>query len=301
MQRVVGKENVEQKSPPGFTVEALLQNPAFRPALQVGARNLISLNDLFPRVARMVAAHQKWILSQAVYALHLERDRNDPDSGVTAARLLKLMRETGGASRNTATAFLAELLAYKLLRPTSGGRTRRTRPLEPTEVSQHAMQLWFKTQMRTLDLLDGGTRAERIEADITIFERAQPIATRRLLADSKWTQPPQGVAVFVWSESGGVLLDDLMSRPSSLVPEDGRVPISVNLAALAEHYAISNTHVRRLFSNAEKSGFIGRPDAGARGQFWLSERLVEEYALWQAVKFEALASAFDRAATTPGH
>ncbi|NRP74112.1 hypothetical protein ILFOPFJJ_05033 [Ensifer psoraleae] len=299
MQQVAGKESVEQKSPPGFTVEALLQNPEFRSVLQVGARNLIAVNDLFPRVARMVAAHQKWMLTHAAYALHLERDRNNPDSGVTAARLLKLMRDTGGASRNTATAFLAELVAYKMLRPTNGGRTRRTRPLEPTEISQHAMQLWFKSQMTTLDLLDGGTRVERIEADMAIFERAQPLAARRLLADRKWTQPPQGVAVFVWSESGGILLDDLMARPSSLVPVDGKVWINVNLATLAEHYLISNTHVRRLFSNAEKSGFIGRPDDGTRGRFWLSEQLIDEYVFWQAVKFEALASAFERAATEP--
>jgi hypothetical protein len=295
MQRLKGKESAEQETPVGFTVDALLQNPEFPQILQAGARTLISVNDLFPRVARLVASHQKWMLTHAAYALHLERDRDNPDSGITAARLLKLMRDTGGASRNTAAAFLAELVAYKLLRP-AVGRSKRARPLEPTEISQDAMQLWFKSQMNTLDLLDGGSRVQQVETDPTIFERAHPLAARRLLSDPRWTKPPEGVAVFVWSESGGVILDDLMTRPPSLAADEGKVSIEVNLAKLAEHYLISNTHVRRLFAYAESGGFVGKVNDGRRGRFWLSARLIEEYAFWQAVKFEALASAFDQAA-----
>ena len=296
MPHVVAKQPVEQPAPAGFTVHALLQNPEFRPVLQAAARTLISVNDLFPRIARLVASHQKWMLTQAAYALHLERDPDNPDSGITAARLLKLMRDTGGASRNTTAAFLAELVAYKLLRPAAGGRTRKARPLEPTEASRDAMQLWFRSQMSTLDLLDGGNRVRRVEDDATIFERAQPLAARRLLADVKWTKPPDGIAVFVWSESGGIILDDLMAHPPSLAPVDGKIWIDVNLAKLAEHYLISNTHLRRLFAYAETGGYLGRADAGRRGRFWLSARLVEEYASWQAIKVEALASAFDQAA-----
>lgn len=101
--------------PTGLTVGDLVRNPNFPQILQAGARTLIALNDLFPRVARLVASHQKWMLTQAAYSLHLERDVNNPESGITAARLLKFMRDTGGASRNTAAAFLAELVAYKML------------------------------------------------------------------------------------------------------------------------------------------------------------------------------------------
>jgi hypothetical protein len=288
MQRIAGK-NAGENYAPGTTVDALLQNP------QASARTLIAVNDLFPRIARLVASHRKWMLTQACYALHLERDRNDPETGITAARLLKFMRETGGASRNTAAAFLAELVAYKLLHPVAGGHSKRTRPLQPAEVSEEAMRLWFKAQMSTLDLLDEGDRVRRVEADITIFEHAQPLAARRLLSDPKWTQPPEGVAVFVWSESGGVILDDLIARAPRLTPVDGKVWIDVNLARLADHYLVSNTHVRRLFARAEAAGFIGKGDESARGRFWLSARLIEEYASWQAIKLEALASAFDQA------
>lgn len=300
MQRSAEKESAREKNAPGLTVDTLRRNPQFLEVLQAAARRLIAVNDLFPRIARLVASHRKWMLTHASYALHLERDRNDPETGITAARLLKLMRETGGASRNTAAAFLAELVAYKLLCPASGGRSKRTRPLEPAEISDEVMRLWFKSQMGTLDHLDGGDRVERLRVDPTIFERAQPLAARRLLSDPKWAQPPEGVAAFVWSESGGVILDDLMARAPGLTSADGKVWIEVNLAGLADHYLVSNTHVRRLFARAEAAGVIGKADDGARGRFWLSARLIEEYASWQAIKLAALADAFDQAVLSPG-
>ncbi|MDX0566972.1 hypothetical protein GOD83_23560 [Sinorhizobium medicae] len=295
MQRVAEKNSSEQQVPTGLTVSDLLQNPDFPQVLQAGARTLIAVNDLYPRVARLVASHQKWMLTQAAYSLHHERDVSNPESGITAARLLKLMRETGGASRNTAAAFLAELVAYKLLQPASGGRTRRARPLEPAEISETAMRLWFKSQMSTLDLLDNGRRVERTEADGSIFQRAQPLAARRLLSDSRWTAPPKGVAIFVWSESGGVILDDLMTRVSDFAAVEGKVWVDVSLGKFAEHYLISNTHVRRIFAKAEAAGFLGKAPDGRRGRLWLSAQLIEEYLSWQAVKIEALASAFDQA------
>lgn len=294
MQRIAEKD-VGDDSVPALTVDALLQNLQYRAVLQSSARVLVAVNDLFPRMARLVSSHRKWMLTHASYALHLERDPNDPGTGITAARLLRLMQETGGASRNTAAAFLAELVTYKLLLPAAGGHSRRTRPLEPAEASERAMRLWFKSQMSTLDLLDGGSRARQVEADGSIFERAQPVAAKQLLSNPKWTEPPEGVGVFVWAESGGVILDDLMTRPASLAPTSDKVWIEVNLADLAEHYLVSNTHVRRLFARAQAADLIGKGQDGRRGHFWLSARLIDEYASWQAIKLEALASAFDQA------
>ncbi|CAN7321733.1 MULTISPECIES: hypothetical protein [Ensifer] len=296
MQLVAKQGDAAPEKPLAFTADGLLRNPLLRETLQISARDLMAVYDIFPRVARLVASHQKWTLTQAAYALHLERDPSHPDSGVTAARLLKFMRETGGASRNTAAAFLSELLAYKLLRDVRGERTnKKVRPLEPTEVSESAMMRWFMSQMGTLDRLDGGRRLEHVEADTSVLGRTQPIAARMLLSDKNWSEPPEGVAIFVWTECGGLLLDDLMARPKSLTPVDGKVWLELNLAELANHYTISNTHVRRLFTKAQDTGFIGRSNDGSRGRFWMSAGLVDEYCRWQAIKLAALANAYERA------
>jgi len=296
MHWVAKQGDAAPEKPPAFTADGILRNPLLRETLQISARDLMAVYDIFPRVARLVASHQKWMLSQAAFALHLERDPSHPDSGITAARLLKFMRDTGGASRNTAAAFLSELLAYKLLRDVSGERTnRKVRPLEPTDVSESAMMRWFMSQMGTLDRLDGGNRLEHVEADISVLWRTQPIAARMLLSDKSWSVPPEGVEIFVWTECGGLLLDDLMARPKTLTPVDGKVWLDLNLAELATHYMISNTHVRRLFTKAQDNGFIGRANDGARGRFWMSAGLVDIYCRWQAVKLAALANAYERA------
>lgn len=284
-----------------FSVESLVSNPDFFVVLQQGARHMIELYDRFPRIARLVAAQQKWLLTQAAYALHLGRDPGDPLSGITAARLLDIIVEFGAASRNTATAFLAEMLAYKLIRDVAGSSSKRSRPLEPTEASHEAMMLWFRGQMRSLDLLDKGDRIARLEADPDIFQRAQPLAAKRLIADSAWREPPPRISCFVWTEYGGLILDDFISRIADLTPVDDRYRVEgLRFSELSSHYSLSRTHIRRLFSRAETNGSIGWLDRGnARHTVWVASSFVEDYKRWQAVKFCALDQAVHQA-SRPG-
>jgi hypothetical protein len=286
----------------GFlSVKALTANPTFLPTLQQGAQHLIALYDRFPRVARLVAAQQKWLLTHAAFALHLERDPANPLSGITAARLLEIIVEYGAASRNTATAFLAEMQAYKFIRDVPGCTNRRSRPLEPTEVSHEAMTLWFQGQMRSLDLLDGGGRVEMLHNHPQIFNLAQPRAAKRLIADRAWREPPQSIATFVWTESGGLILDDLMTRVVNLAPENGLHWVEqLRFAELSKHYAISRTHVRRLFSRVEALGLIGWEDRSMSARLWVKPSLIADYARWQAVKFSALDEAYQHSVKTLG-
>ncbi|MDQ0320571.1 DNA-binding MarR family transcriptional regulator [Pararhizobium capsulatum DSM 1112] len=271
-----------------------MAHPAYFPVLQQCARHLVGLYDHFPRVARLVSSQQKWLLSQAAYALHLERDPKDPLSGITASRLLDIMVKFGAASRNTATAFLAEMLAYKLIRDVPGNTNRRSRPLEPTEVSVDAMEKWFRGQMHSLDLLDEGTRVAQLDADPTIFNRAQPIAAKRLIEDMVWRDPAPCIASFVWTENGGLLLDDFMSRITTTgTREHPYRADALNFSELSIHYGLSRTHIRRLFARAEANGWIGREErTGRKRQIWVSEAFVETYMAWQAIKLCALDQAF---------
>ncbi len=279
---------------PSLTPEMLMANPAYFPVLQQCAAHLVGLYDLFPRVARLVSSQQKWLLSQSAYALHLERDPDDPLSGITATRLLDIMVKFGAASRNTATAFLAELLAYKLIRDVPGNTNRRSRPLEPTEISSDAMEKWFRGQMHGLDLLDDGSRVAQLDADPTIFHRAQPIAVKRLIEDEAWRDPVACLASFVWTENGGLLLDDVMSRirPSGS-PDDPFCIEGLNFSELSTHYGLSRTHIRRLFARAQASGWVKWEEkAGRNRRLFVSTELVDAYMRWQALKLCALDHAF---------
>ncbi|WP_438747975.1 hypothetical protein [Pararhizobium sp. O133] len=277
--------------------DALVANPEFLSVLQQGARHMIELYDRFPRTARLVSAQQKWLLTQAAYALHLERDPADPLSGITASRLLDSITDFGAASRNTATAFLSELLAYKLIRDVPGSTSKRSRPLEPTEASHEAMGLWFRGQMRSLDLLDQGNRVETLEANSEIFRRAQPIAAKRLIADRAWREPPLSISCFVWTEYGGLILDDFVARLINLIPEDGYHRIEgLRFSELSTHYSLSRTHVRRLFGRAEAQGSIEIKDGkGTRKTILAAASFIRDYQRWQAVKFSALDRAYRQA------
>ncbi len=278
-------------------VEIFAANPALFAVLQQGARHMIELYDHFPRIARLVAAQQKWLLTQAAYALYVQRDPADPLSGITASRLLDIIVEFGAASRNTATAFLAELLAYKLVRDVPGSPSKRSRPLEPTEVSHDAMRLWFRGQMRSLDLLDSGDRVERLEANPEIFYRAQPLAAKRLIADRAWREPPLSISCFVWTEYGGLILDDFFSRIVNPVPENGYHWVEdLRFAELSNHYSLSRTHVRRLFTRAEALGSLGWQERnGSKNRIWATASFIEDYKRWQSVKFCALDQAYGEA------
>ncbi|CAN7359754.1 hypothetical protein LJR235_002038 [Pararhizobium sp. LjRoot235] len=283
-------------------IDAFASNPALFAVLQQGARHMIELYDRLPRIGRLVAAQQKWLLTQAAYALHLQRNPTDPLSGITASRLLDIIVEFGAASRNTATAFLAELLAYKLIRDVPGSPSKRSRPLEPTEISHEAMMLWFRGQMRSLDLLDGGERVTRLEANPDIFRRAQPIAAKRLIADRAWREPPLSISCFVWSEYGGLILDDFISRIVNVVPEEGYHWVEdLRFAELSNHYSLSRTHIRRLFARAEAFGSLGwRDRSNNRNKVWVAASFVDDYKRWQSIKFCALDWAFSKAVRSIG-
>ena len=284
-------------SKPPLLIDTLSSHPDFLAVLQEGARHLIALYDQFPRIARLVAAQQKWLLTQSAYALHLQRDPRDPLSGITASRLLDNIVEFGVASRNTATAFLAEMLAYKLVRDVPGSASKRSRPLEPTEISHEAMTLWFRGQLRSLDLFDSGNRVARLEQNAEIFRRAQPLAAKALIADKAWREPPLSISCFVWTEYGGLILDDFVARIVSLTPENGFYFVEdLRFSELSSHYALSRTHIRRLFARAEAIGSITWQDrSGGRNRVLASAAFIDDYKYWQAVKFNAIERAYREA------
>ena len=64
------------------------------------------------------------------------------------------------ASRNTADAFIKEMLKYGYARLLPQAEDKRTRPIEPTEASLDALHGWVGIHLATLDGLDRGQRLE---------------------------------------------------------------------------------------------------------------------------------------------
>lgn len=257
------------------------------------ARHLIGIHLQTPRMSRLKASHRKWLLTQSLFSLAMRRDPADPISGLTATRFIECALRLDVASRNTATSYLAELVAYKFLRDIPDVPDKRVRVLEPTELAMNGMRSWLVGHLACLDRLDGGTREITALADDRIFQIAQPMAADRLVADPIWKDPPDTIGHFLWSDLGGMILHDLISRLPTVDRSAERLDAgSVTLAELSERYQVSATNLKRMFKKAEADSLLGWDLPRRRGSLWLSQRFTEDYFTWQSAKFAAIEEAY---------
>lgn len=272
-----------------LTAEQIASHPRFPEAEAIVARRLIGLQMTSPRLVRLKSSHRKWLLTHSLFALSSQRDPADPLSGLTASRLIDMVIDIGAASRNTASSFLQEMLAYKFLREVPGVPDRRVRVLEPTEISVEGMKSWFDCHMEGLDLLDGGERTALCQADPSLFRRAHMRAAARLVEDAEWREPRPSVGLFVLSDAGGMILHDIITRLPGSHRDGGRTLIGpLAVSDLADRYAVSVSNVKRMFLKVEADGLAGWTEPRRRGDFWISDQMLEDYFHWQSAKFAAL-------------
>jgi AraC-like DNA-binding protein len=235
-------------------------------------------------------------MTQSVFALALRRTPDDPLSGLTATRFVETVMRLGAASRNTATGYLAELVAYKFLRDVPEVPDKRVRVLEPTELSLNGLRSWFNGHLACLDRLDGGNREMTSLAEERIFLIAQPLGADLMVGDPIWRDPPDTIGHFLWSDLGGIILHDLISRldhvdRSAAVHSCG----PVSLTDLSETYQVSTTNLKRMFKKAETENLLHWEQPRRRGDLMLSSRFVEDYFGWQSAKFAAVDLSYHQA------
>nr|WP_316653334.1 hypothetical protein [uncultured Gellertiella sp.] len=282
-----------------LTVERILASPRFQQALCDLSGNLLATFQANPRLCRALGSHQRWLLSQAAFALHFEYHVANKASGLTVGRLRDLITPTGAASRNTVLNFIEEMRHYRYVRDIphpDGGRSRRRR-VEISEQAEETMATWFRFNIALLDQIDGGERQAALVRDPGIFRRAQPVAARRCLEDKAWLDPPVAVGLFQWTESGGLVMDELMARCGRTTANaEGRYNLgTVNIRAMADAYLMSHTHLQRLFRKAAEMQVIGWEGNRRKAELWVSADFLDDYRRWQAAKLVHLDHAFHAA------
>jgi hypothetical protein len=275
-----------------FSVEQLARHPEFVSSLRFLAEALRDRYDSGPRIARLLASHQRWLLTQTAYALHLEYDPAVPGSGLTVVKLRDIITQYRIASRNTVLNYIEELLTYRFLVPAAGA-VRRPRRYEPAEVSHAAMISWYLANLAALDLLDNGGRAATLAAHPALVDLAQPRMARHCLEAAAWREPPERVGLFLWTEAGGLVMDHLISRLDLSTEADGRVNLGrIDTRAIAAQFMMSRTHLQRLLRKAADGGSLGWYDEPKKTRLWMSRDFLDEYCRWQAVKLAAVDEAF---------
>ncbi|MDQ1185531.1 hypothetical protein [Agrobacterium larrymoorei] len=270
-----------------FTYDELVAHPGLLGAIQHLARVLRGRFDENPRLARLLSAHQKWLLTQMAMALSAEQRAQ----GFTVAQLREMVISTGVASRNTVQNYLDQLEIYRYIEKANRSAATRPKRYRATQISEQGIFNWYLANLSAIDGMDNGNRAATLMAYPQIVEHAQPAAARACLADQHWTEPPERVGLFQWVEAGGLVMDEIVTRVRDT--ENERIDIGyVDVRALAATFMMSRTHLQRLLNKAAEQGSVGWMDDTPRSAMWLSRDFLCEYCGWQARKLKHVEDAF---------
>jgi len=265
-------------------------HPGLHAAIQQQSRLLLQIYDGNPRLASVFGTQHRWLMAQTALALHFRGDGR----GMRSAQILDFVSRHGVASRNTADAFVKEMLKYGYARLLPQAEDKRTRPLEPTEASLDALHGWVGIHLATLDRLDHGQRLETFLGTQGALASLQPRIADGLLSSNRVRHPERTFSLFTWLNNGGLVMDWLIAGIEEADLDAERVATGiVSIAALAERLKLSRTHLARKLGDAEALGSIGWH--GKRGQsvMWVSAGFRREYVTAQAVKLAIIDAAFD--------
>lgn len=247
-----------------------------------------------PRLSSVFATQQRWLMAHVALALYFRRVPGDDRTGFNAARFFDVIRRHDVASRNTADAFLKEMLHYHHAHYLPGGSDKRVRSLEPSKEAIEALNGWAIAHLATLDALDGGRRLIIYLADDKALARLQPLIADALLTHELVRRPPKTFSLFTWLNNGGVVMDGLIAGIEPAAPEVECMPTSVfSIADMAEWLKLSRTHLTRKLREAEAMGSIGWEGRRGKSMMWVSKEFRAEYAMAQAVKLSIIDTAFE--------
>lgn len=277
-----------------LTADDIAGHRGLHTAIRQQCRTMQQAYDGNPRLSSVFGSQHRWLMGQIALALHFRSRASGKDSGLNSARLLDAVSRHGVASRNTADAFLKEMVKYGFARYVAGAADRRTRPIEPTEISLEAIHGWIAMHLATLNRLDHGRRLETFLGTPGALAALHPGIAEGLLTSARVRQPERTFSLFTWLNNGGVIMDWLIAGIEETDADVERVPTAISsIAAMAQRLNLSRTHLSRKLRDAEALGSIGWQGKRGESVMWVSAGFRREYAMAQAVKLAIIDAAFD--------
>jgi len=284
-----------------LTADDILANPAVEPCVRKLAQALLMIHDVSPRLASLFGTRQRWLMAHAAVALYF-RDvaANGPGGGLPMVRLLDIVERYQVASRNTAAAFLKEMLKYDIVRHVAASEGKRHRTFEPAPTTLAALFQWHVLHLGTLDGLDGGTRSATLNAAPQALQRLQPLIADGILGDNTVRRPDPTFALFAWVDEGGIVMDRLIVGCEEGSADLDRVTTdATSVSGLAQRLKLSRTQLGRKLAVAEAMGSLGWVGARGRSRMWVSQGFRREYHKAQAVKLAIIDAAYEACFMSP--
>src|SRR5215510_15866688 len=146
--------------PKALSADEIARHPKVYAAIRQQSQQLLQAYDGNPRLSSVFGTQHRWLMGQAALALAFRAAASGQGPGVSGVRILDFITEHAVASRNTANAFLQEMVYYGWARVVPDATDRRTRPIEPSEASVAGIHGWIGIHLASLDRLDDGRRLQ---------------------------------------------------------------------------------------------------------------------------------------------
>ena len=268
-----------------LSAKELAQDPNFFAEILIYTREILSTYNENQRICSVFASQQRWLMALAGFALYYGGIDEEPP-GLYANRFATYVVEHEIASHNTALSFMREMLAEGFLRYLPIGQDRRARPMEPTEEAIGQLGKWLAIHLSLLDRLDGGRRSALLAKRPELIGVLQPAISVAIIDSDEVRHPGDTFDLFTWVNSGGVIMDYLISRVGLVDSATQRAVVGrIAFTDICRRFLISRTHAKRLMNRAVKMQSIGWTGSSGRSQLWLSSGFIQEYRNFQAEKF----------------
>jgi hypothetical protein len=279
-----------------LSAEDIADHQRLIPCIRQQASALLSLHAANPRIASVFATQQRWLMAHAALAQYFRSASLAGAGGLQTAKFIDAIVAHGVASRNTADAFLKEMMKYGHLEDAGAGRDRRIRPLQPTAVSVEMISAWLATHLATLDGLDGGDRRAAFLSQRQSIALIHPLIADGLLRSRAIREPAPTFSLFTWLNEGGIVMDWLYVGLAEAAPDAERIPSTVaSFADLGERIHLSRSHLTRKLRMAEDMGSLGWLGERGKSIMWVSAGFAREYETQQCVKLAIIDRAFREA------
>ena len=236
-------------------------------------------------------------MSQAGLAQYFRNDAAQAaGSGMPAERFIEAVLKHRLASRNTAAAFVNEMLKYGVVRYVADSREGRRASVRTVAGDADDAAALAGGSLATLDGLDGRGRVVALRSKPSLLGTIQPVIADGLLASRHIRQPAGTFALFTWVNDGGVVMDRLIA--GGHIPTDGSriCTIVMSVSALAQRLNLSRTQLGRKFVAAEAMGSLGWSGTRGKSALWVSHVFWGDYHAAQlAIVDAAFAAAVEMA------
>ncbi len=185
-----------------LSFEQMMSHPDRRAIVRHLARAFLELHAADPLTGTVFSTQQRWLMAQVGIALHFRELTGDGPPVYTASVLDKVEAEQI-AARNTAHAFMLEMLKYGVVQYRSPEKKGKFRLLCLPDSMVAAITGWIGLHLYMLDCFDGGSCSDVFRRDPKSVFFVQPAVADELAASQSMRLPQGAFAHFTWLKEGG--------------------------------------------------------------------------------------------------